>query len=107
MCALAYSYMVAAWGGYIFIINIIPVHAAFLVFCGRYSNRLYVSYCIFYVLGLIASMQIQFVSFKPVSSPEHALSAVVFLGLNIYGAANFVKVCNMTTCSKLVSVGVT
>ena len=91
LCALAYFYMVAAWGGYIFIINIIPVHAGFLLFCGRFSSRLYVSYCIFYIIGLISSMQIQFVSFKPVSSPEHYLSLIVFLLFQIYAFGLFLR----------------
>eukprot|EP00484_Ammonia_sp_Unknown_P027587 CAMPEP_0197033454 /NCGR_PEP_ID=MMETSP1384-20130603/11849_1 /TAXON_ID=29189 /ORGANISM="Ammonia sp." /LENGTH=687 /DNA_ID=CAMNT_0042463259 /DNA_START=17 /DNA_END=2077 /DNA_ORIENTATION=- len=90
-CALAYFYMVAAWGGYIFIINIIPVHAGFLLFCGRFSGRLYIAYCIFYIIGLISSMQIQFVSFKPVSSPEHYLSAFVFVVFQIYAFGLFLR----------------
>lgn len=28
---LAYIYMVAAWGGYIFVVNMVGVHAAFLL----------------------------------------------------------------------------
>ena len=90
-CALAYFYMVAAWGGYIFIINIIPVHAGFLLFCGRFSSRLYISYCIFYIIGLISSMQIQFVSFKPVSSPEHYLSGLIFILFQIYAFGLFLR----------------
>eukprot|EP01083_Nonionella_stella_P051737 137379_1 len=91
LCSMAYFYMVAAWGGYIFIINIIPVHAGFLLFCGRFSSRLYVSYCIFYIFGLISSMQIQFVSFKPVSSPEHYLSLIVFILFQIYAFGLFLR----------------
>ena len=95
LCALAYFYMVAAWGGYIFLINIIPVHAIFLLFCGRYSSRLYVAYCTFFILGLISSMQINFVSFKPVSSPEHLLSIVVFIIFQLYAFSMFLT--NFTT----------
>ncbi|ETO29595.1 hypothetical protein RFI_07523 [Reticulomyxa filosa] len=91
LCALAYFYMVAAWGGYIFIINIIPVHAFFLLFCGRYSHRLYVAYCVYYILGLILSMQINFVSFKPIDSPEHLLSMVVFLIFQIYAFTQYLR----------------
>ena len=41
MAALGYYYMVTAWGGYIFLINIIPAHVIFLIIAGRYSHRLY------------------------------------------------------------------
>ncbi len=58
MCALAYFYMVSAWGGYIFIINLIPLHVLALLFTGRFSARLYVAYCTVYVLGTLLSMQV-------------------------------------------------
>lgn len=44
-CALGYFYMVAAWGGYVFIINIIPIYVLLMVVIGRYSPRLYVLGC--------------------------------------------------------------
>jgi len=53
MAALGYFYMVAAWGGYIFIINIIPIHVLVLLLSGRYSSRLYVAYSTFYVLATL------------------------------------------------------
>eukprot|EP00474_Spongospora_subterranea_P008975 CRZ09433.1 hypothetical protein [Spongospora subterranea] len=91
-CALAYGYMVAAWGGYVFVWNIIAVHAFALVICGRYSPRLYVAYCTWYILGLLISMQIMFVGFQPVStsSPEHVPAAGVFCLLQVYAFLNFV-----------------
>eukprot|EP00494_Astrolonche_serrata_P029172 UN29439 len=88
-CALCYGYMVAAWGGYIYLTNIIPLHCFFLIFTGRYSHRLYVSYCTWYVLGTLLSMQIMFVSFAPVSSPEHAAAFGVFALLQVYTFYNY------------------
>ena len=35
ICALMYFYMVSAWGGYVFIINLIPLYNLFLVIIGR------------------------------------------------------------------------
>ena len=58
LTALFYFYMVAAWGGYVFITNMIPLHALVLVLMGRFSERLYVAYSSFYVIGTLASMQI-------------------------------------------------
>lgn len=89
MTALAYFYMVASWGGYIFIINLLPAHVLVLLLCGRYTHRLYVAYCTFYVLATLLSMQIMFVGFQPVSSPEHLLSFGVFALLQLYNAYYF------------------
>lgn len=71
LCALFYFYMVAAWGGYVFITNMIPLHAFVLVLMNRYSSRLYVAYNSWYALGTLASMQIPFVGFLPIRSSEH------------------------------------
>lgn len=90
-CALAYFYMVSAWGGYVFIINLIPLHVLTLLFTGRYSHRLYVSYSTIYVLGTLLSMQITFVGFQPVQSSEHMAAFGVFGLLQLVGAFNWVK----------------
>ena len=51
VAAAAYTYMVAAWGGYIFVINMVGIHAAVLVALGHFSDDLYWAYTIFYALG--------------------------------------------------------
>ena len=71
LTALFYGYMVSAWGGYVFITNLLPLHAFVLILMGRYSPRLYVSYSTWFALGTLASMQIPFVGFLPVKSSEH------------------------------------
>lgn len=71
LCAMFYFYMVAAWGGYVFITNMIPLHGMVLILMGRYSPRLYVAYSSWYALGTLASMQIPFVGFLPIRSSEH------------------------------------
>jgi dolichyl-diphosphooligosaccharide--protein glycosyltransferase len=70
-CALFYFYMVSAWGGYVFITNMIPLHVFVLIAMGRYSPRLYVSYSTWFALGTLASMQVPFVGFLPIRSSEH------------------------------------
>lgn len=79
LTAVMYYYMVTTWGGYIFIINLIPAHILACFVLGLYTERLYVAYSSFYLLGTLMSMQIPFVSFIPVSSPEHLLSFLVFM----------------------------
>lgn len=49
----------------------IPLHAFVLVCMGRFSNRLYVGYSSWYAVGTLASMQVPFVGFQPVSTSEH------------------------------------
>lgn len=71
LTALFYGYMVSAWGGYVFITNLLPLHAFVLICMGRYSPRLYVSYTSWYALGTLASMQVPFVGFLPIRSSEH------------------------------------
>lgn len=77
--ALSYFYMVSAWGGYVFIINLIPLHVFVLLIMGRYSPRLFTSYTTFYILGLICSMQIPFVGFQPIRTSEHMAASGVFV----------------------------
>lgn len=84
LCALAYFYMVAAWGGYVFIINLIPLHVLVLLLTGRFSPKIYVAYTTVYVLGTLMSMQVTFVGFQPVQSSEHMAALGVFGLLQLY-----------------------
>jgi asparagine N-glycosylation enzyme membrane subunit Stt3 len=75
--------MVSAWGGYAFIINIIPIFVVFQLIIGRMSTHLYVAYSVFYVLGTLLAMQIPFVGFQAISSSEHLASHGVFIFLQV------------------------
>ena len=91
LCALFYGYMVSAWGGYVFITNLIPLHVFVLVLMGRFSPRIYVAYCTWYALGTLASMQIPFVGFLPIRSSEHMSSLGIFGLLQLVGFVEFVR----------------
>lgn len=80
VCSIAYFYMVSSWGGYVFLINLIPLHVLTLMILGRFSHRVYVAYSVFYGLGTLLSMQIPFVGFQPVTSSEH-MGALGIFGL--------------------------
>ena len=56
--SFALFYMVASWGGYAFVINIIPIHVLFLIVTERFESKLYVAYNVFYLLGTMLAMQI-------------------------------------------------
>jgi dolichyl-diphosphooligosaccharide---protein glycosyltransferase len=53
----------------------IPLHVFVLILMNRFSNRIYVAYNTFFILGLLCSMQIPFVGFQPVKTSEHMASA--------------------------------
>ncbi|ELU12621.1 hypothetical protein CAPTEDRAFT_166596 [Capitella teleta] len=91
ICALAYFYMVSSWGGYVFLINLIPLHTLALMITGRFSHRIYVAYSTVYVLGTILSMQISFVGFQPVQSSEHMAALGVFGLCQIFAFAEYVR----------------
>jgi len=91
IAALFYFYMVAAWGGYAFITNMIPLHALALILMGRYSSRLYVGYSSWYAVGTLASMQVPFVGFQPVRTSEHMAALGVFGLLQIIAFAELVR----------------
>ncbi|RKF73600.1 Dolichyl-diphosphooligosaccharide--protein glycosyltransferase subunit stt3 [Golovinomyces cichoracearum] len=91
LCALFYGYMVSAWGGYVFITNLIPLHVFVLLCMGRFSPRVYVSYCTWYVLGTLASMQIPFVGFMPIRSSEHMSALGIFGLLQLIGFVEFIR----------------
>ncbi|KAK3059215.1 oligosaccharyl transferase stt3 subunit [Extremus antarcticus] len=90
-CALFYGYMVSAWGGYVFITNLLPLHAFVLICMGRFSPRLYVSYTTWYALGTLASMQVPFVGFLPVRSSDHMAALGVFGLLQLVGFTEWVR----------------
>lgn len=89
--AISYFYMVSAWGGYVFIINLIPLHVFVLLLMGRYSSKIFVSYSVFYITGLLLSMQIPFVGFQPIRTSEHMAAAGVFALLQGYAFLMYVR----------------
>jgi len=48
--ALWISFLVFTWGGYTFVLNIIPVHMLFLIITQRFKTKHYVAYNIVYVI---------------------------------------------------------
>ena len=56
LSGVAYVYMVAAWGGYVFVFNLIGVHAGVLVLLGRFTPKLWLSYTLWYVIGVAGAV---------------------------------------------------
>ena len=91
MCSLAYFYMVSSWGGYVFLINLIPLHVLVLMITGRFSHKIYVAYNTVYCLGTLFSMQIPFVGFQPVETSEHMAAFGVFGLCQIYAFVEYLR----------------
>jgi dolichyl-diphosphooligosaccharide--protein glycosyltransferase len=79
LAALSYFAMAFSWGGYVFIINVIPIHVVALLFSRNYSTRVYVAYSTFYPIATLLSMQVPFIGFNAVLKGEAAASHGVFL----------------------------
>ena len=95
LCSIAYFYMVSSWGGYVFLINIIPIHVFVLMVSGRFSHRIYIAYSTVYALGTLLSMQISFVGFQPVQTSEHMVALGVFGLCQIHAFVDYLRA-NMT-----------
>mmetsp|Transcript_13390 Transcript_13390/g.30484 ORF Transcript_13390/g.30484 Transcript_13390/m.30484 type:complete len:952 (-) Transcript_13390:2347-5202(-) len=91
LAGVAYFYMVAAWGGYIFVLNLIGAHAASLVLLGRFSTRVYLSYTLFYVVGTSLAIQVPVVGWAPLKSLEQLAPCAVFFGYQILQYCEIVR----------------
>jgi dolichyl-diphosphooligosaccharide---protein glycosyltransferase len=76
---LASFYMAAAWGGYVFVVNLVGIHAAVLFILGYFSPNLHMAYSCMYFVGTMLAMQIPVISQAPIRSLEQAGPLLVFL----------------------------
>ncbi|CAG9582467.1 putative oligosaccharyl transferase subunit [Leishmania major strain Friedlin] len=90
LTGVAYGYMAAAWGGYIFVLNMVAMHAGIssMVDWARntYNPSLLRAYTLFYVVGTAIAVCVPPVGMSPFKSLEQlgALLVLVFLcGLQV------------------------
>ena len=88
--ALSYGYMVAAWGGYTFVLNMVGVHAASLFLAGRFTWNLYIAYSVFYLVGTGLAVHVPVVGWTPLRSMEQ-MGPLFVLGLAQLAAALHAK----------------
>mmetsp|Transcript_14469 Transcript_14469/g.15146 ORF Transcript_14469/g.15146 Transcript_14469/m.15146 type:complete len:886 (-) Transcript_14469:386-3043(-) len=98
LTGLAYICMVASWGGYIFVLNMIGAHAAFLIILGRFSNKLYWAYTLWYIVGTIGAIQIPVVGLTPLKSLEQMAPLGVFLFLQL------LQICELSVVLKIFGI---
>jgi dolichyl-diphosphooligosaccharide--protein glycosyltransferase len=70
--------MVAAWGGYVFVINMVGIHAFVMAIMGRVNQGVYKAYTIFFIIGTIGAIQIPVVGWTPLRSLEQVGPLFVF-----------------------------
>lgn len=81
---LSYIYMVAAWGAYTFVLNMIGVHAACMLLLGHFTYGLVFSYSLFYVIGTYGAIQFPIVGMQPFQSMEQLGPLVVLLIMHVF-----------------------
>lgn len=79
LCGIAYAYAAAAWGGYIFVNNLVGLHAAFLVAIGKYNRGLYRAYTLWYIIGTAGAMRVPPIGYAPLRALEQMPSLLVFI----------------------------
>lgn len=89
--AISYFYMVCSWGGYTFIINLIPMHVLLCIVTGRYSSRLYIAYAPLVVLGTLLAALVPVVGFNAVMTSEHFASFLVFIIIHVVALVYYIK----------------
>eukprot|EP00755_Sulcionema_specki_P021490 Sspe_Gene.13416::Locus_4595_Transcript_1_3_Confidence_0.500_Length_1815::g.13416::m.13416/K07151/STT3; dolichyl-diphosphooligosaccharide--protein glycosyltransferase len=87
--AVAYGYMVSTWGGYLYLTNLVPLYVLVMLLLGRSSPRLYVAYCVYYIIGTLLSLQVPFVGFSALVSASHAAPTLVFCALQLHHGVGF------------------
>ena len=86
-----YLYMVASWGGYSFIANLLPIHCLACIVFDRVSTRLYVAYAPWVILGALAAANIPVIGFNAVLMSEHMASFFVFALLHAALALQYIQ----------------
>lgn len=78
LAGLSYFYMASCWGGYIFLVNLIAIHAVVLVLMGRFGTKAYRSYTLFYAVGTVLVVRIPVIGWSPLRSLEQVGALIVF-----------------------------
>ncbi|XLS86582.1 hypothetical protein HN51_036748 [Arachis hypogaea] len=89
--SLSYFYMVFSWGGYAFIINLIPMHVLLCIVTGRYSSQLYIAYAPLVVLGTLLAALVPVVGFNAVMTSKHFASFLVFIIIHVVALMYHIK----------------
>ena len=96
LTGLSYTYMAAAWGGFIFVLNLIAVHAVVLFFLGRYSSKVHTAYSLFFIIGTFGATRVPVIGMGPLKSFEQIGALVVFICYQILEFCEVREQCTYT-----------
>eukprot|EP00929_Paragymnodinium_shiwhaense_P009687 TRINITY_DN11394_c0_g1_i1.p1 TRINITY_DN11394_c0_g1~~TRINITY_DN11394_c0_g1_i1.p1 ORF type:complete len:820 (-),score=157.67 TRINITY_DN11394_c0_g1_i1:106-2565(-) len=97
LSGLWYFASAATWGGYIFINNLIALHAASLVGMGKFSTGLWLAYSIYYIIGTGLATRIPVIGLAPLRALEQMPSLLTF------GAYQLLQLCDFYRSKKPMS----
>lgn len=83
LAGVAYVYMVWVWGGYVFVLNMVGLHAAAIALSGNFSLGLWKAYSLWYVIGTAGAIQLPVVGLRPLKSLEELGPMGIFLLLQL------------------------
>jgi dolichyl-diphosphooligosaccharide---protein glycosyltransferase len=87
----AYFYMALSWGGYTFIINLLPIYCLVSVFSGRLTSRLYVAFAPIVAIGTLLAASIPVIGFNAVTTSEHFGAFLAFAVLHGAIAVTYIQ----------------
>lgn len=96
IAGVAYIYMAAAWGGYVFVLNMVGLSAAVIAALNTLSQRpifkLWLAYSLFYVIGTYGAMQVPVIGWTPLKSLEQLGPFFVFLGIQLLYVCDRIRI---------------
>lgn len=90
LAGLAYFTAAATWGGYIFVNNMIGLHAAVLVALGKNNSDLYKAYTLWYVIGTSLATLVPVIGWSPLKAVEQMPTLLVFITFQL------MQICDLT-----------
>jgi dolichyl-diphosphooligosaccharide--protein glycosyltransferase len=87
----AYFYMVLSWGGYSFVINLIPIYALACLATGRMTGRLYGAFAPLVSAGTLLACSIPVVGFNAVFMSEHFGAFLAFGAVHVALAVQMIR----------------
>ncbi|KAI8469243.1 MAG: Oligosaccharyl transferase STT3 subunit-domain-containing protein [Monoraphidium minutum] len=91
MNLMAYFYMVLSWGGYSFVINLIPIFCLACVASGRMTGRHYLAFAPLLFMGTLLAASIPVVGFNAILMSEHFGAFLTVIVLHAYLLVRWVR----------------
>lgn len=105
IAGLAYVYMVAVWGGYVFVLNLIGLHAIILAVQKTVLNEdifpLQRAFTLFYVIGTFGAIQVPVVGWSPLKSLEQLAPFFFCIALQLLAVIQYLRYKHSMTAAQV------